>query len=446
MAICHNARKGRNTGSPWSKPVAPSPCSTSNYRPLDEHSIGSYIRTRPAMSRIFPPDAQFRIKEVGDGNLNLVFIVGTTDQKHAAVLKQALPYLRVAGESWPLTRERMRFESAALMKHNELAPGRVPEVYDYDDDMSAILMEYLGQHEIMRRPMVARKRFPRFVEHITTFLANALFFTSDLYLTGVAKKALQARFINPHLCKIQEDFVFTNPFMESPENRWNPLLDKEVKAIRRNARLKVVMAEIKETYMTHAQALIHSDLHTGSIMINDTDTRVIDPEFAFYGPMGYDLGALMAHFIINYVSHYAHTPDAQARRQYQDYLLKTVVQIWHEFARKFEAAWIARNKGELAPAKYWDFPGGGKAFLEYRRRYIRGIFSDTVGHGGCEILRRMLGIVSVWDITSIGDYEKRALPERRAMRIGTRLLLEREHITTIEELVGIVREETIGSS
>jgi hypothetical protein len=30
MAICHHARKGRNTGSHWSKPVAPSLYSTSN--------------------------------------------------------------------------------------------------------------------------------------------------------------------------------------------------------------------------------------------------------------------------------------------------------------------------------------------------------------------------------------------------------------------------------
>ncbi|MEZ4556448.1 MAG: hypothetical protein R2854_08375 [Caldilineaceae bacterium] len=47
-------------------------------------------------------------------------------------------------------------------------------------------------------------------------MANTLFYTSDLYLTGVEKKELQAQFINPHLCKIQEDFVFTNPFMGRP--------------------------------------------------------------------------------------------------------------------------------------------------------------------------------------------------------------------------------------
>ena len=99
-------------------------------------------------------------------------------------------------------------------------------------------------------------------------MARTLFFTSDLYLTGVEKKELQAQFINPQLSKIQEDFVFTNPFMQSPDNQWNPLLDAEVQAVRRNSELKLAVAQLKSGYMTHAQALIHSDLHTGSIMAN----------------------------------------------------------------------------------------------------------------------------------------------------------------------------------
>jgi 5-methylthioribose kinase len=42
--------------------------------------------------------------------------------------------------------------------------------------------------------------------------------------------------------------------------------------------------------MNNAQALIHGDLHTGSILIKEDSMKVIDPEFAFYGPMGYDIG------------------------------------------------------------------------------------------------------------------------------------------------------------
>ena len=46
--------------------------------------------------------------------------------------------------------------------------------------------------------------------------------------------------------------------------------------------------------MGSPEALIHGDLHTGSIMVTESETRVIDPEFAFYGPMGFDVGAVSA--------------------------------------------------------------------------------------------------------------------------------------------------------
>lgn len=413
------------------------------YHALNHKSVVDYVKNRSALENVLPSGKNLVAKEVGDGNLNLVFIIEDTDNlNNSVVLKQALPYLRVAGDSWPLTRERMRFETQALLKHNELAPGLVPHVYDFDEEMSLVVMEYLREHEIMRKPLVERKKFPHFVDHISTFMANSHFFTSDLYLTGVEKKELQAKFINPHLCKIQEDFVFTNPYMESAENNWNPEIDAEVQAVRANAELKLALAEMKESYMTHGQALIHSDLHTGSVMVNETDTRVIDPEFAFFGPMGFDVGAILENLVLNHLSHYAHTPDTDVRADYQTYLLKMVRDIWNEFARKFEKLWAENNRGELVPSKYWEFPGGDEAFAEFRCRYIQELLRDTAGHGGAKMLRRMMGIVSIWDITSIEDLKKRAFCERLAIKIGSRWVLERRQIESIEDLIRIVTDET----
>ena len=292
------------------------------YQALDNVTITEYTCNCPEVMKVFSDEVKLTSTEVGDGNLNLVFIIkNEANPKQAVIAKQALPYLRVAGDSWPLSRERMRFEAQALIEYNRLVPGLAPKVYHYDEEMSLVFMEYLGEHEVMRRPLVARKRFPKFVDHISTFLAKTLFFTSDLYLTGQAKKELQAQYINPHLCKITEDFVFTNPYMTSSENNWNPLIDAEVQAVRCNGKLKTAIAEVKESFMTHAQALIHGDLHTGSIMANESDTRVIDPEFAFFGPMGFDIGAVLENLVLNCLSHYAHTPDPKVKKEYHSYLL-----------------------------------------------------------------------------------------------------------------------------
>ncbi len=414
-----------------------------DYYPLDTTTVIEYVKTRPALEGFFPEDATLTAREVGDGNLNFVFFVENADDPtNSIVVKQALPYLRVIGESWPLTQERVRYESQALRKQYEAAPGLAPKVYDYNDEMSTLIMEHLREHEIMRFPMVARKRFPKFADHISTFLANTLFYTSDLYMTGEEKKKYMEQFTNEELRKLQEDFVYTNPYMDSEENNWNPLVDDAVTAVRQNAELKIAIAEAKRAYTTHAEALIHADLHTGSIMLNEEDTRVIDPEFAFFGPMGYDIGAVLQNLILNYLSHYGHTEDQAERESYQAYILETVADIWNGFAAKFDTLWKENNRGDAVPAKYWEFEGGEEAFAEYRRRYILRLLRETAVHGGTKFLRRMMGIVSVWDISSIEDEAKRAVAERAAIAIGSRWLLEKDSFNSIDDMIAIVKEET----
>lgn len=58
----------------------------------------------------------------------------------------------------------------------------------------------------------------------------------------------------------------------------------------------------KYKFMTEAQALLHGDLHSGSIMVTDTDTKVIDPEFGFMGPMAFDIGNYIGNLLLAYFS------------------------------------------------------------------------------------------------------------------------------------------------
>jgi 5-methylthioribose kinase len=150
------------------------------YAALDNSTVLDYLRTVTALEGILPPDADLSAREVGDGNLNQVFIVQSRGSdgspNGSVVLKQALPYLRVAGESWPLTRERMRFETQALVKHNELAPGLAPAVYHFDNEMSLVVMEDLSALEVMRRPASGTQAFPALCRpHLHLPGAHALF-------------------------------------------------------------------------------------------------------------------------------------------------------------------------------------------------------------------------------------------------------------------------------
>jgi 5-methylthioribose kinase len=79
------------------------------YYALDERSAIDYARGCAAIHHLLPPDEPLRCEEIGDGNLNLIFrIVSANQRGRSVIIKQALPYVRLVGESWPLSPERAR--------------------------------------------------------------------------------------------------------------------------------------------------------------------------------------------------------------------------------------------------------------------------------------------------------------------------------------------------
>ena len=66
-------------------------------------------------------------------------------------------------------------------------------------------------------------------------------------------------------------------------------------------------------FCERAQALIHGDLHTGSMMVTVDSTQVIDPEFGFYGPMGFDIGAFLGNLILAFFAQDGHADNGNER-------------------------------------------------------------------------------------------------------------------------------------
>jgi 5-methylthioribose kinase len=156
-------------------------------------------------------------------------------------VKQALPYVRLVGEAWPLPLSRAHYEHMALSEQARLTGRLVPEILHYDETQALIVMELLEPHIIMRRGMIAGTYYPKFAGDISTFMARTLYFTSDLALTADRKKAMIAAFAgNTALCKITEDLIFTDPYRVAELNRWtSPQLDSYAARWREDGDLKV---------------------------------------------------------------------------------------------------------------------------------------------------------------------------------------------------------------
>lgn len=398
------------------------------YEPLTVQTVVDYINRSPVRERFFKDGSTLRAVDLADGNVNLVYrVYDESDPEGASVIvKQALPYARVVGESFPMPLDRARIESRLLEIEGRYCPDLVPRCYVYDPDMHLTVMEDLKAHVIMRKGLVRQVRYPNFARHMGTFVARTLFYTSDLYLEPHVKKAMVAEFINPGMCKVTEDLVFTDPYTEHPGNRWNRLLDPQVERIRSDDELKGEIFLLKEAFMTHAEALIHGDLHTGSIMVNEEETKVIDAEFAFFGPMGFDIGALLGNLALSYASQEYHASDPGERAAYRRWLTDTMRDIWHIFEAEFRRLWDEEGKA-------WPSPS-------FREKYIRRLLQDTAGFGGVKMMRRILGLAHVADLDDIPDDDARAVCESMALNIGQAWVMNRGRVASIDDLIAMVEE------
>ena len=58
-------------------------------------------------------------------------------------------------------------------------------------------------------------------------------------------------------------------------------------------------------------------------MVTADSTQVIDPEFAFYGPMGFDIGAFLGNLILGYFSQDGHVQKPGDREVMNEIFLKS---------------------------------------------------------------------------------------------------------------------------
>lgn len=96
------------------------------------------------------------VREVGDGNLNFVYIVSwkNGDQGSSVAVKYAPDYIRCLGPDYRLTKDRLRVEHLALCQFHSAAPGLCPEPFAFEAAASAMVMEDLSEYTIMRGRMI----------------------------------------------------------------------------------------------------------------------------------------------------------------------------------------------------------------------------------------------------------------------------------------------------
>jgi 5-methylthioribose kinase len=120
---------------------------------------------------------------------------------------------------------------------------------------------------------------------------------------------------------------------------------------------------------------------------NGGECRVIDPEFCYYGPVGFDLGALFG----NYLAARARAAVLNRPAEYQQWLADLGPETWDAFEAEMRRLWPERLD------KTWT-----DSFLD---AWLAQVAKDTIGFGGCKANRRIIGLAKVTDIQELPPEE-----------------------------------------
>lgn len=175
-------------------------------------------------------------------------------------------------------------------------------------------------------------------------------------------------------------------------------------------------------------------------MVTENETRVIDPEFAFYGPMGFDAGAVLANLLMAYFASVGHERTPGERAAFEGWVLETVENVWTEFARKFLDLWRAEAAGDAYPVSLFAGDTGAARLETERQAYMQRLFTDAVGFAAAKIIRRIFGLAHNIDFELIEDPRKRAISEARAVQLAKAMMSETGAFRTIADVTAAARK------
>lgn len=375
---------------------------------LDCDEVISYVKEK----NLFSENANLTVKEIGDGNINYIFKVENKIDGKSIVLKQADKLLRSSGRPLDLTRSKI--EANILKIENNLAPHFVPEIYFYDEIMCVLAMEDISEYKNLRTELMAGKIFPNFAEGISEFLSRTLLLTTDLFMDKFEKKKNVKEFINPELCDISECLVFTEPYNNNRNRNVITSGNEEFvkNTLYENEDLHFAILKLREKFMNYSQALIHGDLHSGSIFINEKGIKIIDPEFSFYGPMAYDVGNVIGNLYFPLYRAKFFMEESKEKEEFINWLEKTIFNIPILFSKKCKLLWEKYSNEKLLK---------NNKFMNY---YIENIIEDSLAYAGTEIIRRTVGDAKVLELTSLENSEKKLQLEKELINKAISMIMK----------------------
>ncbi|MBI4858260.1 MAG: phosphotransferase [Acetobacterium woodii] len=411
-----------------------------SYGNLTVAGVADYLKEK----EIFPANANLTVvdlhavKESIEGFVNLIYHVYDESGK-SVIMKQMLsmPRFRIEDEKnntvedsnrggWTLDLGRMRSEIATLIFWNSVYPGICPEIYLFDEPSRIIVMEDLMELSLLRFELCRMVKHGHFTNKIGAFFARNLFYSSNLHLTNYKKSEVERFFTNPEYTALVE-FLFHENIGVSWERDMIPGTAEKRTELVENPAIQAEFKRLENKFMEDKECLIHTDLHSSNIMISADDVRIIDGEFAGFGPLAQDFGRLTASLSLNYVSWFGDTDrTAEEKADFHNYLLTTIEDLYSTFQNEFRQL-VNTHREESYSLKTLDVDA-----------YLIDQLQNALSYTGVNIMSRLANRGICYDLLRLPE-ENRLIPCLLGLDISKELMLNHRNYTNIKEYTQLLK-------
>lgn len=406
-------------------------------RDFSKQEIENYVREHG----LFPNDAKLKVTDIAnevehaEGFVNLVYRVQDVNSGKSIIIKHVTAYTRARraayGDLHPIYTGRFDFEIRAMILMREIFKDITPEIYLIDNKLRFIVMEDIGHLGTLRLELADGKMYPNFGLTMGGFMAGLRFFTSEFFL-GANEHRRSERAFNCDVTKQNMvDLYFGKEcVLFTPDNNiYEPDARPAQKKIAANFNLKNEILRLgMKSY--NNECMCHNDLTAGNVMIDQNEFRIIDCEFAGYGPAFMDMGKMTGSFILNYVSWLGTTEiPLDKRLAMQKYDLDMISDLFNGYLYALKKL-FAEYQGTVS--------GLGLRGTDPERLY-KGMFYDALKLGILSAAPRLPNFwTKTWDIARITDKKALGLTQKRFLEIADYTLTKAESFKTIEDFCELV--------
>ncbi len=255
----------------------------------DRDALSIYLRNRGILEA---NDSVVKTEKAGEGNMNFTMRVHTNQR--TIILKQSRPWVEKYPDikaPWDRVMREARFYE--LIKDHPQVASLTPEFYDLDPISRIIAIEDLGEARDFTDLYQGMQLTPDNIKALSHWLGALHSISFD----ETSRNSLT----NRDMRELNHEHIFHYPLIRNNGLDLNGITDGLSEAANRlinDVEYVEAVEELGQFYLEDGPTLLHGDFFPGSWLKTRGGIMIIDPEFSFFGGSEYEIGVMLAHFIL----------------------------------------------------------------------------------------------------------------------------------------------------